>query len=429
MKSPKGWPTYFTCAGFTDTNPETQARYLTRGVGAIYSFSGKNWRGDRGVILSETDFASTVRIISQAQEIEREQGHPVMPTMVHYTAYLLAGDTTIDLTDAGNLRIHFINLITEVRLANHSSKSAILLNPGFLGRVQQARVAFAAYQDLFKPGSVDVGGQLEAALARSGERVRPPKFTADIRGYCQAVNWIVRTFGPNVSFGWVISPWQAGDIDWVVAACDRTEAMAARVHGFLEEVGVYRGDAAPDFIACDAGEHRDDFDPSAIRRGYAWNATAWQRYLKFVGCISAAQGAPALLWQVPGGHMPHKAEGPSLVSNGRAGSGASFFMGDPMLGADATNAIVPQLANLSTSTYNYGVRTVAELLARDAGFDWASTKISLAIRENIFALYFGGPASTSIVSHFSLPNTGDVWLGAKTSAYYRAPIPLETAHP
>ncbi|MGL5625898.1 MAG: hypothetical protein ACRDDW_00060 [Candidatus Rhabdochlamydia sp.] len=422
LRNSKNWPSFFTCGGYTDNSSNVQNKYLSNKTGAIYSYSGKNKQGDRGVILSASDCISTTQTINQAGKIEIAQSHPVMPTMVHYTANLLSGNTVADLTTPNNLKIHFMNLITEVSLAQGFTKCAFLLNPGFLGKIQQLKESYAPYQELFNPNSIQVTEQLRNAISQLGLTDQPPNFDNNLQGYCQAINWIFHNFGqPGVSFGWIVSPWQTGNIDWVFGSSDQTTVIAGQVNAFLNEVGVYK-DIVPDFIVFDSGEHWDNFSTEAIPRGYAWNATAWQRYLKFVGIISNAQNSPAILYQISGGHMPNKSEGPSLVTNGHAGSGASFFMGDPTINFDVANTVVPALLALSLNYPAYCARTVTELLAHDTGYDWSLTKIPLAIHENIFAIYYGSPESTSIVS--SIPNTGDSWLADKTNAYYTQPIPL-----
>jgi hypothetical protein len=100
-------------------------------------------------------------------------------------------------------------------------------------------------------------------------------------------------------------------------------------------------------------------------------------------------------------------------------------MGDSTINSDVANTVVPALLELPLLLDHYPAyeaETVAELLAKDEDYNWSSSKITLAIDAKVFAIYYGSPASTSIVS--SIPNTGDVWLAKKTNAYYEAPIPL-----
>ncbi|MGL4540322.1 MAG: hypothetical protein ACRCU0_05035 [Candidatus Rhabdochlamydia sp.] len=423
LRNSKNWPFVFTCGGYTDNSSNVQNKYLSNKTGAIYSYSGRDKQGDRGIILGDNDLISTKQTLEQAKAIEVAQNQLVMPTMVHYTANLLLGNTVADLTNLDNLKIHFMNLITEVRLAQGFKKCAFLLSPGFLGKIQQLRGSYPPYQDLFNSNSIQVTEQLKTALSELGLTDEPLNFDNNLQGYCQSINWIFRNFGPDISFGWVVSPWQTGNIDWVFGSSDQTTVIASQVNAFLNEVGVYQN-IIPDFIVFDSGEHWDNFSKEAIPIGYAWNATAWRRYLKFVGIISKAQSLPAILYQISGAHMPNKLEGPSLVKNGHAGSGGSFFMGDPTINSDVANTVVPALLELPLPLDYpaYEAKTVAELLAKDEGYNWSSTKITLAIDAKVFAIYYGSPESTSIVS--SIPNTGDSWLAKKTNAYYEEPIPL-----
>lgn len=421
--STKHWPSFFTCGGYTNNSGDVQKKYLS-GIktGALYSYSGRDKQGDRGVVLNDGDLISTKQTLEQAKEIQEEYARDIMPTMVHYTANLLSGNTVADFTNLNNLKIHFMNLIKEVSLAQGFDKCSFILSPGFLGKIQQLRGSYPPYQELFNSNSIEVNQQLRSALSELGVTDEPINFNDNLPGYCQAINWIFRNFGPDISFGWVISPWQADNISWVFGDSDKTVEIANKVNAFLNEVGVYQN-IIPDFIVFDSGEPWDSFSQEGISRGYAWNATAWRRYLKFVGFVSTEQKSPAILYQISGGHMPPKKNGASVVNNEHAGSGGSFFMGDPEIKTEVSNTVVPALLQRSLVNYpTYEAKTVEDLLAKDTAFDWSSTKITLAINANVFAIYFGSPQSTSIVS--SIPNTADSWLAAKTTAYYGAPIPL-----
>ena len=70
------------------------------------------------------------------------------------------------------------------------------------------------------------------------------------------------------------------------------------IASFINELGVYSGEYAPDFIAFDKFE-RDCFSPDALAH-YGWNATCWFNYLGMVKQAAKDLHKPAMLWQIPG---------------------------------------------------------------------------------------------------------------------------------
>ncbi|WP_348250311.1 hypothetical protein, partial [Salmonella enterica] len=66
------------------------------------------------------------------------------------------------------------------------------------------------------------------------------------------------------------------------------------------------------FIAFDKFE-RDCFSPDALAQ-YGWNATWWLNYVAMVKQVTKALLTPAMLWEIPGGHIPTVEEGGSKIS-------------------------------------------------------------------------------------------------------------------
>jgi hypothetical protein len=287
--------------------------------------------------------------------------------------------------------------------------------------IQQNRGISAIIQDLFQPGSICVNDQLIAAISSLGLPVSLPKrFEDNIFGYIQSINWIMRHFGPDVVFGWQCNIWQDSNAYWAYQRPDQTHIIANRVADFIDEMKVYKGEYTPDFIVFDRYE-RDDFSPDALS-SYAWGAKSWKRYLQFVNIVSERVRSPAMLWQIPGSHMPNKQEGSSLVTNGHAGSGGSFFMGDITIGSNLNN-IHKSLLNLHVSNPYYYASTVGGILAQDNSHDWSQQALPKAIDSNVFAILWGGGRTTGLISSLE-PGTDPVWLANKVNAYYTNPIPL-----
>lgn len=435
-----GWPTHLAHGGITFNSEAELHQYEQIAVECIFKYAGINGGGDRGVIL-DPDTIPTHTTITHARSIEASQNHirSVMPAMVFYTAELSGGVNDDDLRDDDNLRIHYINLINELIVAmsykeeQHPVPCTYIMNPDFLGMIQQNRDISPVIQALFDPNSIHVNAQLSAAMSyvlsnnpsiTSGQQQKlgnqPPLFADDIFGYIQSINWVMRAFGPDIVFGWQFNVWQDATAYWAYENPDQTTAIANSIADFIDEMQAYKGNYVPDFIVFDKYE-RDDFGPDAIG-AYAWGARSWKRYLKFVDIISDRVKSPAMLWQIPGCHMPNKQEGPSLVTNGHSGSGGSFFMGDVTIGSNLNN-IDPSLINLQVSNPYYYANTVGGILAQDNFYDWSQQELEAATQSNAFSILWGGGRTTGLVIGIE-PGTDPEWLTTRVDAYYNNPIEL-----
>lgn len=182
----------------------------------------------------------------------------------------------------------------------HAVPATFVLNPDFLGAIQQEPYGYTAVR---KANSVQVNVQLAAAInalpALPGfSAPLLPTFSNDLYGYVRAINYIVRQFAPDVAFGWQTNVWATGTADWVLRANADPVAQGTAIASFINELGVYSGEYAPDFIAFDKFE-RDCFSPDALAH-YGWNATCWFNYLGMVKQAAKDLHKPAMLWQIPG---------------------------------------------------------------------------------------------------------------------------------
>lgn len=423
----KGWPAHLAHGGITFNSSSDLTNYENVAVECIFKYAGSNGGGDRGVILDPSTIP-THGTIQQARSIEDSQNHvrSVMPAMVFYTADFSSGISNEDFTD-DNLRMHYINLINDLLVAQSYKDSAhpvpctYILNPDFLGMIQQNKGINPDIDNLFNTGSIHVNEQLTAAIAYlSLSDVPPVTFDEDVYGYIQSINWVVRNFGPDLVFGWQFNVWQAGSAYWAYQNPDQTDQVATSVYTFIDSMKVYQGNYAPDFMVFDKYE-RDDFSPDAINT-YAWGARSWIRYLRYVNQVSTHVGFPAMLWQIPGGHMPNIAEGSTLVSAGHAGSGGDFFMGDITIGS-SLNHIDPSLLNLQVSNPYYYATTVEGILQQDLSYDWANQRLVNAVNANAFAILWGGGRTTTLIPSQE-PGTDPVWLSTRVDQYYTNPISL-----
>ncbi len=430
----KGWPNYVAHGGVTVNAAETVSLYRDIPVSALFKYDGFDGGGDP-VPAAEVDtngdgfldYASLPihKTVPLVREIEKEAGRPVMPVMVVYTANASGGSAVSDLQDSQRLRNHFGNFITQCLAAQsykdsaHAVPATFVLNPDFLGAMQQEPYGYTGVR---QANSVEVNVQLAAAINALPELPGMsypvlPVFSNDLYGYIQAINYIVRQFAPDIAFGWQTNVWATGTADWLLKADADPAAHGAAIAAFIEELGVYRGDYAPDFIAFDKFE-RDCFSPDALAH-YGWNATCWLHYLGMVKQAAKDLHKPAMLWQIPGGHMPTLDEGTSKIAASHFASGGSFFMGDVRIGKDI-DAISSELLNTPVNSAVYGVANVGDFLRQDNGYDWGQMQALNLPDYNVFSVLWGGGSTVSITTIHSNGEDGG-WLAEKMSEYYTFP--------
>lgn len=141
----------------------------------------------------------------------------------------------------------------------------------------------------------------------------------------------------DVTYGWQINLWAVGSVNWIHQTDDQSADKGQEVANFVKSLDVYTGTYQPDYIVFDKYE-RDGFGSEAIVH-YAYNATSWTRYLSYVKTISDGVESPAMIWQIPGNHMPTQGEGNTLINVEHEASGGSYFMGDARIGTDINNVL------------------------------------------------------------------------------------------
>lgn len=434
----KGWPNYLAHGGVTVNAADTVSLYRDVPFSALFKYDGFDGGGDpipaaevdkNGDGFLDYDSLPIHKTVPLVREIEKQAGRPVMPVMVVYTANASGGSALPDLQDGQRLRNHFGNFITQCLAAQswkddeHGVPATFVLNPDFLGAIQQEPYGYTAVR---KANSVQVNVQLAAAIhdlpALAGfSAPLLPTFTNDLYGYVQAINYIVRHFAPDVAFGWQTNVWATGTADWVLRANADPVAQGAAIASFINELGVYSGEYAPDFIAFDKFE-RDCFSPDALAH-YGWNATCWLNYLGMVKQAAKDLHKPAMLWQIPGGHMPTVDEGSSKIAAAHYASGGSFFMGDARIGCDIS-AIASDLLNTTLNSATYGAATVGDFLRQDNGYDWGQMQALKLADYNVFSILWGGGSTVSITTIHSNGEDGG-WLADKMVEYYAAPAYFE----
>ena len=452
------------------------------GLKTIFKYAGDGGDGDPGAIYFGTKWGNafypeaTKKIFDLAQRVAvrgstssgpltkvRTDLHPVM---VVYTAQLSGGTTAVqqDLLDipagasAGDteyLRDHYANLIIETALmlgyktASNPYPGSLVMNPDMLGALQQGNVVNGMLRNA--DGSwvkVNVRAKLQNAIdyvyakqasaAAAGynlvlpanKPVLPADLTDDIKGWFQSQNWVVKTFGQDaIGFGWQLNLWAQGSSFWVHGmGGDKNKPhsedsiwseSAGQVAAFLDFVGVYKGNYVPDFVVFDRYEF-DDFREAARNINYAYDAQDWANYLTFVKQVSDYLQRPAMLWQIPASHLLTTGEavpGSNYIAL-HAGTGGSYFMGDPLLGVGAVNAAASMKSiPLNGQPYYAGKTNVGDWLSLNPGYDWRYDQLQRAINSNVFSILWGGGNTTGVIETANTGNDGG-WMLGRVQGYY-----------
>jgi uncharacterized protein YjdB len=418
----------------------------------IYKYAGPGGNGDRGQIVEPSQ---TVATIAQARSVEELTGNTrtVLPVMVVYTAeasgggaaefdIIYTGEAEAGVTptpNSENLKKHYINLIRIAKTLQaakddaHPSPGSIVLNPDLMGAWQQNEetqfntnyrnedgtfrtiVIKQAIQD-----AIDWVQANDGATAFDPASI-PSSILEDVTGFVQSQNFLIRQYAPDVTFGWQINLWAPGSSLWIhnrySGQQELWETVSSTVTSFFDTLGVYSGDWAPDFVTFDKYE-RDGLGNQARGVGYAYNSLDWDNYLAFVKQVTDHYEKPALLWQIPGGHMPTTGE--SLTNydvNAHGGTGGPYFMGDKLIGTDTTQIDSALLATELPEVLYNGATNVQELLNEDPTFDWGKQRLRQAAASNAFAILWGGGSTTSVVD-IGTSGDDDGWLVERIQAYY-----------
>ncbi|MGB0184587.1 MAG: SUMF1/EgtB/PvdO family nonheme iron enzyme, partial [Opitutales bacterium] len=435
------WPSYLSMGTVGNGAVENDSALTAAPVDCFFVYAGKGGNGDRGEIL-DTPLRATTNTIAQARRIEAIQGKNILPVMVIYTAEYSGGNNENADFEDENLYMHYVNLIRQVITlqtnhdATHPHAGSIVLNPDCLGVLQQMNLTNLPPASGGTLGlTIKVNEQLARAIQYIVDNDKidpvavPDGLTDDLKGWIQSQNFIIRQFGPNITYGWQQNVWSTGDSYWVHTDSDAKidSDISTPLVNFMTELGVYEGPWKPDFLVFDRYE-RDSFSKIGRFNGYAYSNLSWDRYFTHIEQVSKKMGdMPIMLWQIPGGHMPIIGEDTGaydLIDH--ACSAAPYILGDDRIGTDLTK-INPTVLNLTLpDPEKYGSEkpaTVKALLETGAGYDWGTSHLQRLIDMNVFALLWGGGTTTSVGS---IGTNGDDngWLAAKVTEYYQAPYYL-----
>lgn len=455
-----GWPATKIAMGGVINGGNEATLLQQRPVDALFTYAGIGGDGDRERIIP---FDQKVdRIVRQMRAMEGNLGgQTFMPTIVFYTVDGSSSTYTmkLDLSDnAGGkyLRNHYINLISMAkqlqayRDARHPVPATLLLNPDYLGELQKQ--CEPTYCDVPYDMPVPVAMALNEAFdyLQLDKSQIPAQFRSantTIAEYNQSISWLVRQFAPNVPFGWHVNVW-AGDKrghGWLQLASRQPTLVpehAAAVADFMTRMKVYGNTPSPwvpDFIAFDKWE-RDTFTANLsglpVNGGYLYNAPVMQVYLDYVKAVAGAVNKPAMLWQIPGGHL--QVAGDIDTRGDHASNEADWILGNLAVNSSLSNvqsyivnAPMPNPLTTANVFYQGGARTVGEHLRCPTVEPacWQSGHLNVLQNANVFAVLWGGGSTTSIAGTASVADDGG-WLfnriralGLNNGTGSSAPIP------
>lgn len=413
-----GFPAYLSFGGCADLTPGNAADFVSARASSVFKYAGNDGAGDASVYL--TDDPATTTTINLARTIETQLGNkqPVLPVMISYTCNLSLGNTPGQLANGDQHAHSFANYILSLNLANKAIDSAhpvpagYVINPDFLGACQQG--AFTA--DYAMP----VRQPLQTALDHwSVIATIPASVTDTIRGYVAAVNWLTRTIAPKVVFGWQINLWGVGRSEWIYEDVDPS-TPAQQTVAYIKSLGVYDGDAPPDFLAIDRYE-ADDFTQRAYANGYCYGPREWQRFFEFCRAVSRALKLPVMPWQIPASRTPVTTDSVNMDFDSQHwGTGGSYLLGDSAVGSDYHHVHPTILALQFPAAFQSDMgQTAEDMFKRSVPFDISNPSYGDFPLRGIFAVLLGGGATTGIISTVGDP---EPWVRNKLNAYMDSPI-------
>lgn len=422
-----GWSTdHISMGTVIDGSSSTLQKLKQRPVESIFTYAGINGAGDRGTFIATDTKIQTM--MQQARELEATTGKKVQPVVVFYSVdgsdgiWAMQQDLDIDpQATTDNLYLHYANLIRMAQLLQsykdeaHPHPATLLLNPDYLGELHKQCEQWYCPIPFDQPVKVHEGltkaihylterGYITAPVSIPNELQRTNTTIAD---YNMSVNWLIRTFAPDVAFGWQDNIW-AGDSSghgWIHQATQQSaliDSHAQNEVAFLTQMKVFTVPYQPDFIAFDKWE-RDVFDAkldgAGLKNGYLYNAKDWDVYTQFVSKVSAQlNNVPVMLWQIPGGHL--QITGDTDQRHDHASTAPDYFIGDTQLNAQLSNVD----AYIKSGTINptvYGVQSSNAFdylkCPTETPDCWQKNRLSALAQQNIFAILWGGGSTTGIV--------------------------------
>jgi hypothetical protein len=415
----RGFPSFLSFGGCAELAPSNQVDFVAARASSVFKYAGNKGNGDPDENL--VDDPATRQTIELARAVEQElgDGKPVLPVMISYTCNLSGGSDS-NLQNEEGLAHSFGNLILSLDIANqaideqHPVPAGYVVNPDLIGDGQQKNRS---------PGyAMPVRGPLQTALDYRGVVAEIPDYITDnFGGYVRAVNWLVRTVAPAVTFGWQVNLWGVGSSTWVYTEEDVAK-IAQETAAYTTSLGVFEGDNPPDFLAVDRYEG-DDFNERAYLNGYCYGPREWGRFFNFVSELSVELQVPLMAWQIPSSSTPLVTDMvlDDFWTSQNWGTGGSYMLGDAGINSNYHNVNPKILALQFPPAFPMMGQTAEDMFIRSEPFDLTTPAYGDFPLRGIFSVLLGGGSTTGIVSTIGNP---EPWVRNKLNAYMANPIPF-----
>lgn len=394
----RGFPDFLSFGGCADLTPGNAADFVAARASSVFKYAGFDGAGDANTYLTSDNQTTATILLARDVEQQIGGGHQVLPVMVSYTCNLSLGDTPTQLANKQGLAHSFANLILSLNLANqhidaqHPVPAGFVVNPDFLGACQQGGFAPTYAMPVREP--------LRMALDHWGVTATiPDHIEENIRGYVAAVNWLIRTVAPTVTFGWQVNLWGVGASEWIYASGDEPTRNARETAAYIRAMRVHEGPDVPDFLAVDRYE-ADDFTIRSYANGYCYWTHEWERFYDFCAELSRDLKFPIMPWQIPASHAPLASDPVNAnFDTQNWGTGGTYIFGDPAIGTNYHN-IHPNIIALRFPTaFHWAMGETAEdMFKRSEPFDVSVPAYGDFPFRGIFTMLLGGGATTGIIS-------------------------------
>lgn len=359
------------------------------------------------------------------------------PVLVEYGMNGNVDGTGVDFTNMQNsgwVTTYLQSLEAAAKAASTASAGkpvGWIIEPDMLGYIEQNYGAQYGNNATAMPAAT--AAAYSSGVLGSGD----PTFAGNLAGLVQAINYTVKKYDPTAFVGWQVNDWAAGDplkdTDTMgfAAGQQAVAATGTTVAGFLAtaNIGYHADFVAFDQWGQDFGVLRDPNPAGDIRY---LDATHWDNYLLYVKTIRQSLGLPAVLWQIPVGHLnATKTPSPTYWN----ASGTFPSLDDTTLEQDEDSASTFFYGDSFTSSGNalafYAQNPGADPLVSVSGstVTWGS-HLSAAASDGVVAILFGAGTGTGtygvpemVGADQSTPGDFYYWV-TKTQSYLAAPTPL-----
>jgi len=277
-------------------------------------------------------------------------------------------------------------------------------------------------------------------------------FTNNLSGWIEANNYVVRTYGPNVAFGWdcgiyqnsnVIPNEYQGNVDWVDFTPESSEVKSLLENSSqfysvsnLPLTNASNKMLSSDFLVADIGVYMPLVDKTVFDNGWLFNANAYTNWFTFLTNLHTSYNLPIMLYQVSGAALPTTADNVNLFSTTPYNTLANYIFGNydlsagiPTLSSSAFGSTIMPNTYYVSSGYTL-LNFLKEGFLNSAvtnNYDWSIQNLNTLKNAGVFAICWGGSAGSwympGLSPYFPVNSTwtkDNGWLNENVNAYRTA---------